>query len=79
MAQSVINIGAQANDGSGDTIRNAGLKINTNFTELYAQAIHAGDIKFRGNNITTEGKDFLKDLNESWLELSNAVTKIRNK
>ena len=30
-------------------------------------------------NITTEGKDFLKDLNESWLELSNAVTKIRNK
>ena len=30
-------------------------------------------------NITTEGKDFLNDLNESWLELSNAVTKIRNK
>ena len=31
------------------------------------------------HNITTEGKDFLNDLNESWLELSNAVTKIRNK
>jgi PadR family transcriptional regulator PadR len=30
-------------------------------------------------NITTEGKDFLNDLNESWLELSNAVTQIRNK
>jgi len=57
MAQSVINIGAQANDGSGDTIRNAGLKINTNFTELYAQAIHAGDIKFRGNNITSESSN----------------------
>ena len=57
MTQEVINIGAQANDGSGDTIRNAGLKINTNFTELYAQAIHAGDIKFRGNNITSESSN----------------------
>ena len=30
-------------------------------------------------NITTKGKDFLNDLNESWLELSNAGTQIRNK
>ena len=29
-------------------------------------------------NITSQGKDFLRDLNESWLELANAVTKIRN-
>lgn len=28
--------------------------------------------------ITKEGKFFLENLNESWLELSNAVTKIRN-
>ena len=30
-------------------------------------------------NITEEGKVFLKDINDSWLELSSAVTKIRNK
>jgi len=28
--------------------------------------------------ITEEGKSFLKNLNHSWLELSDAVTKIRN-
>lgn len=28
--------------------------------------------------ITEEGRSFLKNLNESWLELSGAVTKIRN-
>jgi len=30
-------------------------------------------------NITDEGKVFLEDINDSWLELSSAVTKIRNK
>ena len=39
MAQELINIGAQADDGTGDTIRNAGLKINNNFDELYARDI----------------------------------------
>jgi hypothetical protein len=37
MAQEVINIGAIADDGTGDTIRGAGIKINNNFTEVYAQ------------------------------------------
>ena len=37
MAQELINIGAVADDGTGDTIRGAGIKINNNFTEVYAQ------------------------------------------
>ena len=41
MAQEVINIGAQADDGTGDTIRGAGIKINNNFTELYANPLVA--------------------------------------
>jgi hypothetical protein len=57
MAQEIIDIGAQANDGSGDTIRNAGRKINENFTEVYALPINDGDIKFRGNNITSESSN----------------------
>lgn len=35
MAKSVIGTGATANDGTGDTLRAAGVKINDNFTELY--------------------------------------------
>lgn len=36
MAQQTIGIGTVANDGTGDTLRDAGDKINDNFTELYA-------------------------------------------
>ena len=35
MAQQTINIGAAANDNTGDSIRVGGGKINDNFTELY--------------------------------------------
>jgi Bacteriophage T4 gp9/10-like protein. len=35
MAQQTINLGTVANDGTGDTLRDAGGKINDNFTELY--------------------------------------------
>jgi len=34
MAQRVINVGASANDGTGDGIRDAFVKTNDNFTEL---------------------------------------------
>ena len=36
MAQQTINIGAIANDNTGDTLRGAGQKINDNFDEIYA-------------------------------------------
>lgn len=35
MAQQTINIGTVPNDGTGDTLREGGDKINDNFTELY--------------------------------------------
>ncbi len=35
MAKKTLNIGTTANDGQGDTLRDAGGKINDNFTELY--------------------------------------------
>jgi hypothetical protein len=37
MVQEAINVGSAANDGTGDTLRAAGNKINNNFTELYNQ------------------------------------------
>lgn len=35
MAQQIINIGENPNDGDGDPIRTAFVKCNANFTELY--------------------------------------------
>jgi hypothetical protein len=35
MARQNLGVGSSANDGNGDTLRNAGVKINANFVELY--------------------------------------------
>ena len=39
MAQQTINVGATANDGTGDGIRTAYIKCNDNFKELYDTTI----------------------------------------
>ena len=36
MTRQNIGIGSSANDGNGDTLRQAGTKINSNFAEVYA-------------------------------------------
>ena len=48
MTKQVISTGSSANDGTGDTLRSAGTKINANFTEIYT-AIGAD-----GSNLSTE-------------------------
>ena len=45
MAQ-IINIGNQSNDGTGDSIRDAFNKVNSNFAELYGVAGLAGGLYF---------------------------------
>ncbi len=35
MAQQIIDVGANANDGTGDSLYEAGQKINANFEELF--------------------------------------------
>ena len=35
MAQEIINVGVTANDGTGDKVRDAFIKVNSNFTEIY--------------------------------------------
>ena len=56
MANQTINIGATANDGTGDALRTAFDKINDNFTELYAVSPAGTDnnIAFSGNKIISE-------------------------
>ena len=44
MVKQVINVGANANDGTGDDLRTAMQKINTNFSELYGTTAEANDL-----------------------------------
>ena len=53
MAQELINIGVTADDGTGDTIRRAGIKINNNFTELYADPLVDTSLGFVENEISS--------------------------
>ena len=62
MAQNIIDIGIQGNDGTGDSIRESFNKVNANFNELYAVFGVGGFIKFSnladapgttGFNVTT--------------------------
>ena len=53
MTQEVINVGVNADDGTGDSLYEAGNKINSNFTELFAIASVKSDIKFFDNNISS--------------------------
>lgn len=53
MAQQTLNIGSNANDGTGDTLRVAMQKVNENFTEIYsAPGITVDSLSFTGNEIT---------------------------
>ena len=51
MAQLNINIGTQPNDGTGDDLRSAMQKVNTNFTELYGASPVSSQITIAGNEI----------------------------
>ena len=51
MAQTVLNVGSNANDGTGDTLRSAMISINSMFTELYAASPVTSQITITGNEI----------------------------
>jgi len=52
MSRLVLNVGDQANDGTGDTLRDAMIKVNTNFTEVYGSAgFDLTTIQVTGNEI----------------------------
>ena len=60
MAKSVIANGTTANDGTGDTLRSAATKINSNFSEIYTMlggvsTALTSRISFGDGNVTFEG------------------------
>ena len=64
MTRQDISVGTSANDGTGDTLRSAGNKINANFTEIYNFLGTEGDsstlasrVKFQDSAVVFEGKN----------------------
>ena len=55
MAQQTIGVGTVANDGTGDPLRTALQKVNSNFTELYTATSPAG-ANISTNNISVTSK-----------------------
>ena len=51
MAQQTLNIGSGANQGDGDTLRAAMIKVNENFTEIYASPLFNDGVVIDGNEI----------------------------
>ena len=57
MAQLVIDTGTNANDGTGDTLRDAMIKTNSNFTELFNSPLGAASITISGNKINANASN----------------------
>ena len=81
MARQNINTGTTANDGTGDTLKNAGTKINQNFVELY-RFLGGGDsdnlsaqVSFEDSAIVFEGAS--ADAFETRLVASNVTADVK--
>ena len=55
MSQQIIDIGAAANDGTGEPLRSAFNAVNENFTEVYAAGPVGSNVTISGNTITVSG------------------------
>jgi hypothetical protein len=63
MAQQNIDVGLNANDGLGDSIRSAGIKINANFSELYQDVSGLQTITL--DDVLTNGATTAQDINST--------------
>lgn len=70
MAQEVISVGTTPNDNTGDTLRDAFIKTNSNFTELYTDPVITGsmtvdNLRIDGNTLssTNTNGDIVLDTN----------------
>ena len=53
MTRQIINVGAGLNDGTGDDLRTAFIKVNQNFTELFVGGIAGTNIQIANNTISS--------------------------
>lgn len=55
MAQQTINIGTTVNDGTGDSLRSAFIKINTNFDSLFTNSVQGPSFGVSGDDLIING------------------------
>ena len=53
MTQQIIDVGANANDGTGEPLRNAFTAVNENFTQVWEAGPVGTNVKIHGNVVTT--------------------------
>jgi len=53
MTQQIIDVGANANDGTGEPLRQAFTAVNDNFTQIWAAGPVGTNVKISGNIVTT--------------------------
>lgn len=77
MAKQNISTGTTANDGNGDTLRSAGTKINSNFSELYSKLGDGTDlspqVSFGTDGIIFEGSN-TSDAIQTTLKVTNPTS-----
>ena len=71
MGKQVISTGSSANDGTGDTLRSAGTKINANFTELYNRQERITVTRTTGVNVGDYGKGSDETFQDLLIELDS--------
>ena len=82
MAQQTINVGSSPNSGGGDSLRDAMIKINENFTEVYANitALEDGNIvtDIKGNVFAEDSTLLVDAVNGSipWSVISGTPTSV---
>lgn len=76
MARQEINIGGQANDGTGDSIREAFNKVNQNFSEIYAGGIGGTDLGPLENRVSEIENEYTISLNPDFSV--SGITRIDN-
>ena len=65
MAQQNINVGTATNDGTGDNLRTGAIKINENFTELYALPSIPSQTNQGGKFLSTNGSTLVWTTNNN--------------
>ena len=78
MAKEIIGVGVIPNDGTGDTLRNAMSKVNSNFNELYDAAVEPDAFYFSGQDFRIVKRDGKLCIDEAITALGFGTGAIEN-
>jgi hypothetical protein len=73
MTRQIINVGAGLNDGTGDDLRTAFIKVNQNFTELFVGGIAGTNLQIANNTISSiQGNIYLNPVSTNPVVIGNS-------